>query len=165
MHSKIYKIILTLGILLTFTAFTCTKTFAAKIPEVIWSEELLLVSDETNPLLVTGGDAELKGYKKKITDALTAKLHAAQAAGKLPFTLKEDAETYEHEGLFTDVEEEVPVALIPLAIMADSLHVKHQLQDNRCRQFVFGNLQRRLHCQQLDDGRRYSYQRLYDFGR
>ena len=141
MHSKIYKIILTLGILLTFTAFTCTKTFAAKIPEVIWSEELLLVSDETNPLLVTGGDAELKGYKKKITDALTAKLHAAQAAGKLPFTLKEDAETYEHEGLFTDVEEEVPVALIPLAIMADSLHVKHQVQDKSYhKSIVIGSL-------------------------
>lgn len=128
MNNNIFKIFMTLGILLSFAAVifpNAKNAEAAKIPEIIWAEELLLVSNDTNPLLVTGGDVDLKGYKKRITDALTVKLHAARDAGKLPFTLKEDAETYEYEGVFDDVSSEVPVALIPLAIMSDSLHVRY----------------------------------------
>ena len=83
------------GIFLAFIAgfFSFSKNADAAMPEVIWAEEVLLVSDETNPLLVTGGDAALKGYKKIIAQALTRKLHEARDAGKLPFTLKEDTET------------------------------------------------------------------------
>ena len=130
MFYKFNRAMATLGILSAFVValFFCSEQAEAKTPEVIWAEELILVSDDTNPLLVTGGDAELKGYKKKITDALTAKLHSARAAGKLPFTLKEDKDTYEYEGVFDDVDSEKPVALIPLAIMSDSLHAKYQVK-------------------------------------
>ena len=128
MNKNIFKIFMTLGIMLAFAAVifpNAKKVEAAKTPEVVWAEELLLVSDDTNPLLVTGGDADLKGYKKRITDALTVKLYAARDAGTLPFTLNEDAETYEYEGIYDDVSGEPKIALIPLAIMADSLHVRY----------------------------------------
>lgn len=130
MFSKLSQVMTVLEFLFAFVAvwFFYSGQAEAKTPEVIWAEELLLVSDDSNPLLVTGGDVELKGYKKKITDALTAKLHAARAAGKLPFTLKEDQDTYEYEGVFDEVDSEKPVALIPLAIMSDSLHAKYQVK-------------------------------------
>ena len=104
--------------------FLLPKTADAKVPEVIWAEEMLLANDETNDLLRSGGDAELKGYKKKITDALTRKLHSSQ----LPFTLKTDADTYEYDGVMEDVGEK-PIALIPLSIVADALHAKDQVDD------------------------------------
>lgn len=125
------------GIFLTFIAglFSFSKNADAATPEVIWAEEVLLVSDETNPLLVTGGDAALKGYKQKIAQALTRKLHAARDAGKLPFTLKEDAETYEYAGVFDDVGEP-PVALIPLAIISDALRSEYPVKDQIYRKSV-----------------------------
>lgn len=137
MRIKIYSICLAVVLALVLQP---AKTLA-KTPEIIWAEELLLVSEETNPLLLTGGEVALKGNKKKITDALTMKLHAARDAGKLPFTLKEDAETYEYEGVFTDVAEEVPVALIPLAIMSDALRTTYQVQGKTCyKSIVVGSL-------------------------
>ena len=145
MYFRVYHFVMAIGALLAFAAASMlpfTKSVeAANVPELIWAEELLLVSDETNQLLVTGGDAALKGYKKKITDALTKKLFAARDAGKLPFNIKEGAETYEYEGVMTDVDEEVPVALIPLAIMSDSLHAKYQVQDKSYyKSIVVGSL-------------------------
>ena len=144
MNKNIFKIFMTLGILLAFSAVifpSSKKAEAAKTPEVIWAEELLLVSDDTNPLLVTGGDKELKGYKKKITDALTAKLYADRDAGILPFTLKEDSDTYEYEGVFSDAPEEIPVALIPLAIMSDSLHTTYEANGKKFyKTIVVGSL-------------------------
>ena len=145
MYFKVYRLVLTLGTLFAFAAASMlpfTKSVdAAKVPEIIWAEEVLLVSDDTNPLLLTGGDVALKGNKKKIADALTKKLYAARDAGKLPFMLKEEADTYEYEGVLTDVDEEVPVALIPLAIMSDSLHAKYQVQDKSFyKSIVVGSL-------------------------
>ena len=145
MYFRVYRFVMAIGALLAFAAVSMlpfTKSVeAANVPEIIWAEELLLVSDATNPLLVTGGDAALKGNKQKITQAITKKLHAARDAGKLPFTLKEDAPTYEYEGVITDVDEEVPVALIPLAIMSDSLHAKYQVQDKSYyKSIVVGSL-------------------------
>ena len=145
MYFKVYRFVMALSTLFAFAAASMmpfTKSVeAAKVPEVIWAEEVLLVSDDTNPLLVTGGDAALKGNKKKIADALTKKLYAARDAGKLPFTLKEEADSYEYEGVLTDVDEEVPVALIPLAIMSDALHAKYQVQDKSFyKSIVVGSL-------------------------
>ncbi len=125
------------GIFLAFIAgfFSFSKNADAAMPEVIWAEEVLLVSDETNPLLVTGGDAALKGYKKIIAQALTRKLHEARDAGKLPFTLKEDTETYEYAGVFDDAGEP-PVALIPLAIISDALRSEYPVKDQTYRKSV-----------------------------
>ena len=145
MHVRFYRLIMAFVALLAFATASVmpfTKSVeAAKTPELIWAEELLLVSDETNQLLVSGGDETLKGNKKKIIDAISKKLYAARDAGKLPFTLKEGAESYEYEGVMTDVDEEVPVALIPLAIMSDALHAKYQVQDKSYyKSIVVGSL-------------------------
>ena len=145
MYFKVHHLVASLVALIAFVAASMlpfTKSAeAANVPEIIWAEEVLLVSDATNPLLMTGGDAALKGNKQKIAQALTKKLHAERDAGKLPFTLKEEADTYEYEGVITDVDEEVPVALIPLAIMSDALHAKYQVQDKSFyKSIVVGSL-------------------------
>ena len=143
MFSKFSQALKTLGTFFAVVAifFVCSKSVEAKVPEVIWADELLLVSDETNEFLVTHGDDKMKGYKKKIADALTRKLFAERDAGRLPFTLKTDVETYDTPG-FADIEDaERPVALIPLGILADSLRSKYEVKDNTYyKSVVMGSL-------------------------
>ena len=146
MNRKFYKVLAAFGMLLAFAAviFQSSKTAeAAKIPEVRWAEELLLVSDVTNDLLVTHGDAALKGYKAQIAKALSAKLYAERNAGKLPFTLDESESTYEYEGFYDDASGavETKIALIPLSIMADALHTEYKVQDKTFyKSIVVGSL-------------------------
>ena len=142
MTSKLKQTATVFGILFTFAiTFFFDSTFVeAKVPEVGWAEELLLVSDDTNELLVTRNNEQLKGYKKKITDALTKKLLAARDAGKLPFTLDTGKDSYEQPG-FLDESPEQYIALIPLAIMADSLQSKYEANGKTYyKSVVFGSI-------------------------
>lgn len=118
----------------TLTAFFMTGVAQAAKPEVICAEEVLLINKDTNRLLAVGNT------KKRIEQAVAEKLAAADKAGKLPFAIKK-ASSYEYEGVMTDVEQEIPVALIPLAVMSDSLDSRYQVQEkNLYKSVVVGSL-------------------------
>lgn len=117
--------------IMTFSLMMVTVE-AAK-PEVICVDEVLMVSKDTNRLLSVGDT------KKRIEGALAEKLTADDRAGRLPFTIKKAA-SYEYEGVMTEATE-IPVALIPLAVMSDTLDSRYQVKDKSLyKSVVVGSL-------------------------
>lgn len=118
-------------------AVTCVRMVvveASEKPEVICADEVLVINPGTNQLLMVGNT------RKRIQDALSARLVSEEMAGTLPFKVKQ-ASSYEYEGVMTDVDAQVPVALIPLSIISDTLDSSYQVKDKTLyKSVVVGSL-------------------------
>lgn len=114
--------------------FTMPVLEAAEKPEVLCADEVLVVNKGTNRLFLLGNT------RKRIQEAITAKIASEEMAGSLPFKVKQ-AGSYEYEGVMTDVDAQVPVALIPLSIISDTLDSSYQLKDKTLyKSVVVGSL-------------------------
>ncbi len=126
-----------LGIVIAVMAVTCVRMVvveASEKPEVICADEVLVINPGTNRLLMLGNT------RKRIQDALSARLVSEEMAGTLPFKVKQ-ASSYEYEGVMTDVDAQVPVALIPLSIISDTLDSSYQVKDKTLyKSVVVGSL-------------------------
>ncbi|SFW35728.1 hypothetical protein SAMN02910323_1433 [Selenomonas ruminantium] len=126
-----------LGIVIAVMAVTCVRMVvveASEKPEVICADEVLVINPGTNQLLMVGNT------RKRIQDALSARLVSEEMAGTLPFKVKQ-ASSYEYEGVMTDVDAQVPVALIPLSIISDTLDSSYQVKDKTLyKSVVVGSL-------------------------
>lgn len=110
------------GTAVAFMVYAGTAEAARQ--EVVCVDEVLMINEDTNPLLKTGNT------KQRVEQALAAKLAAEEKSGKLPFEIKKSAGV-EYEGVMSDVDAEVPVALVPLAIMSDTLDSSYRATDNK----------------------------------
>ena len=113
---------------------TVSVGYAAEKPEVICADEVLVVNQGTNRLFMLGNT------RKRIQNAISARIASEEMAGTLPFKVKQ-AGSYEYEGVLTDVDAQVPVALIPLSIISDTLDSSYQVKNKTLyKSVVVGSL-------------------------
>ena len=96
----------------------------AEKPEIVCAPQILTVNTNFNSLL------EIGNTRERVQDALVAKIRAEEQAGHLPFRIKWTGD-YQMEGLYSELDPEMPIAIVPLAIMADSLDSSHKATDNK----------------------------------
>ena len=114
--------------------YTMAGAKAAEKKEVICADEVLMINPGTNQLLLQGDT------RKRIQAALAERIAAEERAGTLPFKVKQ-AGSYEYEGVLSEVDAQVPVALIPLAIISDTLDYSYQVKDKTLyKSVVVGSL-------------------------
>lgn len=123
-----------LAMMSIFAMDTVSVAEAGEKPEVICADEVLIVNKGTNRLLMQGNT------RKRIQKAISTKIASEETAGTLPFRVKQ-ASSYEYEGVMTDVDAQVPVALIPLSIISDTLDSSYQVKDKTLyKSVVVGSL-------------------------
>ena len=108
---------------------------SAKKPEIVCAQQILMVNPHINKLLEVGDT------KQRVLNALVSKIRAEEQAGKLPCTIKWTGD-YEVEGLYSELDQDMPVAIVPVAIMSDSLDSSHKATDNKIfyKSVVVGSL-------------------------
>ena len=107
----------------------------AEMPEIVCAPQILMVNPHFNSLLEVGDT------RKRVQDALVSKIRTEEQAGHLPCRIKWTGD-YQMEGLYSELDPEMPIALVPLAIMSDSLDSSHKATDDKTyyKSVVVGSL-------------------------